>query len=120
MIQLLNSYPDTDFNKCNFKVHTKKKRKKVTKNTSHTQIRLNQTTARKSQNSNLPDDIILLLYFILFTQDQSLNTIKRTIVNVNGSTHRFTYYVWGTAVPQPSSIRARVRALPDYPLHETT
>ena len=26
---------------------------------------------------------------------------------------------WGTAVPQQSSIRAGVRALPDFPSHET-
>ena len=29
------------------------------------------------------------------------------------------YLSGGTALPQPSSIRAGVRALPDYTLHET-
>ena len=70
-------------------------KKKVQEHITHTHIRLNQITARKSQNSNPPFDIILicftLFYFTIFTQHQSLNTTKRTIVNVNATGHPIRY-----------------------------
>ena len=47
----------------------------------------------------------------------------RVIANKDTPTRRFLIRkIWGhgTSVPQPSSIRAGVRALSDYPLHETT